>query len=136
MKSLTCGAMAIERSSKTGLPAVERIKSKDNKDELLDEATVAKRKCSQADDPQNPTMKLARKSFGNDYIHYNSLPFDLKDLTKHNEWIAIIHADGNGLGAVVARMNKKEDELREFSENLDKATCTAAQRAFLSLIHI
>lgn len=134
MKSQTCGAMAIERSRKTGLPAVECVKNKDDKAEFLDEATVSKRKSSQADDPQNPTMKLARKSFGNDSIFYKSLPFDLKDLTGQNEWIAIIHADGNGLGAVVAQMNQKEDGLREFSENLDKATCMAAQRAFRAVV--
>lgn len=128
-KSLTLGMMAVARSRKTGLPAVEQ-----GTDELLDEATVAKRKHAPADHPENTTLKLAKKSFGNAVLSWQSIAFDIKDLTRRNDWVAIIHADGNGLGAIVAQMNEREDDLHEFSEKLDKATACAARRAYEAVV--
>lgn len=89
---------------------------------------------SSPDHPQNSTLELAKKSFGIPYLSYNYVAFDIKDLTDKNDWIAIIHADGNGLGQIVATKNKKSGELKEFSEKLDAATVKAAQQAYNDVI--
>ncbi len=46
--------------------------------------------------------------------------FDIEKLSNDNNKIAIIHADGNGLGNIVKDLNK--DEIIEFSKELDNAT--------------
>jgi CRISPR/Cas system-associated protein Cas10 (large subunit of type III CRISPR-Cas system) len=52
---------------------------------------------------------------------------DLKDVSNNKNKIAIIHADGNGLGNIVKELNEKE--IASFSQNLDKATKDAYETA-------
>lgn len=117
VKSLTTGLMALERSRKTGLPATEI----DKKVEYLDEGTAAKRKENGCD--------LYYKLTGEDISHANRA-YDTKDLTGHNDWIAVIHADGNGLGEVVAMLSGDYRRFKNFSENLNEATIAAARAAY------
>lgn len=128
MRSLVRGDVAMMRSRTTGLPAV-KAETVDNALEFLDEATAAKR-----GNNGRTTMSLAKKSFGDEGLSYNSIAFRISDITDKNDWIAIIHADGNGLGQVVATKNKKPGELKTFSERLDKATIKAAQQAYKDII--
>lgn len=123
VKSLITGLMAIERSRKTGLPAttIEYAKTKKEKDEYLDEGTVAKRNEKGCD--------LYHKLTGED-IKPGNRTYDTKDLTYRNDWIAVIHADGNGLGEVVAELSGDYRRFKVFSDNLDKATIAAAQAAY------
>lgn len=123
VKSLTTGLMAIERSRKTGLPAttIKYAQDKKEKDEYLDEGIVAKRNEKGCD--------LYRKLTGED-IKPGNRAYDTKDLTGHNDWIAVIHADGNGLGEVVAELSGDYQRFKDFSDNLDKATIAAAQAAY------
>ena len=46
--------------------------------------------------------------------------FDIEDLSNNKNKIAIIHADGNGLGNIVKDLNK--EDIVKFSKDLDKAT--------------
>ncbi len=67
---------------------------------------------------------------------------DLEDLVKNkkgrDEWLAIIHADGNNLGKLIIKINSQLNETgqdvqafyRQFSYNLDKATITATRLAY------
>ncbi len=119
MRSATLGLMAIERSRQTGLPAVEIVK-----DEHRDAGTKAKYGVS-----KEARKELCVKAFGVE-IRDREFPYDIEDITDKNSWIAIIHADGNGLGQIVQRVGKNKKKFREFSQNLDKATTNAAQRAF------
>lgn len=123
VKSLTTGLMAIERSRKTGLPAttIKYAQDKKEKDEYLDEGIVAKRNEKGCD--------LYRKLTGED-IKTGNRAYDTKDLTGHNDWIAVIHADGNGLGEVVTELSGDYQRFKDFSDNLDKATIAAAQAAY------
>lgn len=123
VKSLTTGLMAIERSRKTGLPAttIKYAQDKKEKDEYLDEGIVAKRNEKGCD--------LYRKLTGED-IKTGNRAYDTKDLTGHNDWIAVIHADGNGLGEVVAELSGDYQRFKNFSENLNEATIAAAQAAY------
>ena len=119
-KSLLIGRLGLKRSTKTGFP-ITRKKG----EELLDESTFAKRE-------SNNTIQLCKKSFGesapSNLISF--IPFDVSKMTDKNEWIAIIHADGNGLGQVVQKIAKKVDDFKEFSHKLDKATINSANSAF------
>ncbi len=90
----------------------------------------------------NDTLKLFKK-FSQFDVNAHDVPFDLNELTKkkdNNSWIAIIHADGNGLGKVLTNMSNnviaenREKAFIEFSKSLDKATISAAQRAFKETI--
>lgn len=124
-KSLTLGLMSIERSRKTGLPAVACVK-----DEYIDEGTQRK---SELSDGAKATIKLCEKSFGQKNISPRNIALNIADLTGKNDWIAVIHADGNGLGEVVRRMSSTKEELRNFSAKLDKAATEAAQKAFKAI---
>lgn len=133
LRSSTIGSMAMMRSRTTGNPAVKAVE-KDSDVEFLDEATIAKQKLSKPNDPENSTMKLIKKSLGNNNIKPQYVAFNIEDLTDKNDWIAIIHADGNALGQIVAQKNKKSGKLKEFSEKLDRATINAAQKAYADIL--
>jgi len=71
-------------------------------------------------------------------------PYDFEEMVKNTErsWMAIIHADGNGLGKLLQQLGnsllkKSETELidsiKEFSENLEKSTIAATNSAFKSV---
>ncbi len=128
VKSLTTGLMSMERSRTTGLPATTieyaKDKNKEKDAQYLDEGTVAKRNAKDGGE-------LYRKLTG-DNVKCEHRPYDTKDLTDRNDWIAVIHADGNGLGEVVAAIHDP-DKMHEFSDNLDKATVAAAQAAYTTI---
>lgn len=134
VKSLTTGLMAMERSRKTGLPATTIESTKDNnKPEYLDEGTVAKRKVPETEKKSNydpsKSKDLYYKLTG-DKIEHKRRPYDTKDLTGRNDWIAVIHADGNGLGEIVAKIGKNPEAMHCFSTKLDAATLAAARDAY------
>jgi hypothetical protein len=122
--SITTGRLGIKRSPQTGLPTTNY-----EKNEGLDASTYAKRK-------QNKTIKLCQKSFGivATQLYGDSLikhiPFDISDITVKNDWIAVIHADGNGLGKVIQKIGHNHEDFKTFSQELDKATIQAANAAF------
>lgn len=121
-KSLVTGLMAMERSRTTGLPAV----TTDPESGFLDECTRNKREALGEDNAAQ--LHLCTDFFGKK-VYARDVAFDFSDLTRRNEWIAIVHADGNALGEVVARKSGSPKELRDFSTNLDHATKTATQQA-------
>lgn len=121
-KSLTLGSVAMHRSPLTGLPAVPH---KDN--EPLDEGVLRKREIL----VENDVNKTLFEIFTGEKVRYCEMGLDIKDLTEKNDWIAIIHADGNSLGEVVKALGSEDGEkLCEFSKNLDEATKQAAQQAY------
>lgn len=122
-RSMTLGIIGVMRSRKTGLPSVEK-----KNDEYLDLPTLKKRKIATKN---NVTFKLCEKFFGK--ITYNNVAYNITNLTGNNDWIAIIHADGNGLGQVVQKVGKERETFKKFSVNLDKATKYAANQAFKRL---
>lgn len=121
-KSMTVGFMGVERSRTTGLPAVTQ-----ESQEYLDEGTLKKRNLSIGG---KATITLAEKSFGIKELSPKNIALDIKDLTGENDWIAIIHADGNGLGQILSKFSGSPKEFERFSTNLNQATCQAAHAAF------
>lgn len=124
MRDLNIGLMGILRSRETGLP-VSHVRGK----EYMDSGTFRKLYTDSKEERKNTTQKLCEKAFGISFPT-KLLPFDVSEITGKNDWIAIIHADGNGLGQVIQKIGAKPDVLRDFSRELDNATTAAAQRAF------
>lgn len=126
MNSITMGLIGVKRAPKTGMPGVCF-----HDKTLVDEATVAKNNLTD-NVKENKVRKLCNKSFGIDFenIPDKKLAYNIEDITDKNDWIAIIHADGNGLGQVVQKVGKNKEKFREFSEGLDLSTKNAAHAAF------
>ena len=118
-RSVTCGLMGIKRANNTGLPVVKIT----SKEEYKDEPTIQKECYIDA-------KGLCTKSFGIPNMPSNAIAYDINDITGKNDWIAIIHADGNGLGKVVQKVGKDKDLFCRFSKQLDIATKEAAQIAY------
>ncbi len=118
-RSVTCGLMGIKRANNTGLPVVKVT----NKEKYKDEPTVQK-EC------YTDTKGLCTKSFGILNLSKDTVAYDINDITGKNDWIAIVHADGNGLGKVVQKIGKNKDVFSRFSQQLDIATKEAAQIAY------
>ena len=121
MRRPQLGLMGMRRSRKTGLPAVE-VKNGD----YIDRATQCKQKDSQK------VLRLCRKAFGYkaDELTHRHVAYNINDITDRNNWIAIIHADGNGLGQVVQRIGKNRKEFAQFSCQLNEVTIAAAVDAY------
>lgn len=119
---MTVGFMGVERSRTTGLPAISQ-----ESQEYLDEGTLKKRNLSVGG---KATIALAKKSFGIKELSPKNIALDIKKLTYKNDWIAIIHADGNGLGQILSKFSSSMEKLKDFSEKLNEATCQAARNAF------
>ena len=119
MRSLAIGLMGTLRSRQTNQPVV-----KVEKETFYDDAT-----CKKLQIEQEGTSKLCRAAFGTTVKHEN-FAHDVDKLTDKNNWIAIIHADGNGLGSVVQKVGKNARQFSEFSAKLDEATKAAALQAY------
>jgi hypothetical protein len=120
--SLTLGLMGIVRSRKTGLPAIER-KGNDYIDIATDKKQPGKIH-------ESPLIKeLCENCFGK-AIDYKKVAFDIDKMNQKNDWIAIIHADGNGLGKIITAIGDDDETLKAFSEKLDEVTRESAQTAY------
>lgn len=118
MRSSNIGLIGIRRSRQTGFPALEINKDGD----FLDAASIAKaNSCSKSN--------LHKKAFG-DTCSFSTILRDISKLGDKNSWIAIIHADGNGLGKVVQKIGTDIKKYKEFSKKLDIATIQASQETF------
>lgn len=121
-RSVTYGLLGMKRANNTGLPVVKIA----GKEDYKDEPTVQK-EC------YVDTEGLCEKSFGISPIPKSVVAKNINDITGKNDWIAIIHADGNGLGKVVQKVGKNKDIFSRFSLELDAATKEAAQLAYRSI---
>ncbi len=138
--SLTVGLMGIKRSNKTGLPAVEIVVDKntqsgrDPKEDFLDASTKAKKSLVNKFEKKqgDGVQRLCNKAFGEEYVKGRNIAYNIEDITANNDWISIIHADGNGLGQIVQKIGKSEKLFSDFSNKLDEATRNAAVAAYKS----
>lgn len=116
--------MAMRRSRHTGLPVIKL-----DYGEFLDAGTVAKKGNAKKGN-ENSVMRLSEKCFGITKLTHDKIAYEIDKITHKNNWIAIIHADGNGLGQVVQKLGKDKELFRSFSRKLDQATQAAAQIAY------
>lgn len=127
-RSPTVGFIGTLRSRKTGLPAVY---CEQQTGDYLDAASNCKLSMMGRGEKSETHRKLNNKLFGagSDSVGI----YDISQLASGNNWIAIIHADGNGLGQVVQKIGGDSEQLKRFSRCLDKATTAAAQKAYADL---
>jgi hypothetical protein len=123
-QSIIHSFMGMRKSRQTGKPV-----EKEKNGEYLDAGTIAKRNTSHKGQ-DNPILKLSEKCFGNKKFDHDQIAYNIEEITSNNDWIAIIHGDGNGLGQVVHKVGKDKISFREFSIKLDEATKEAAIRAY------
>lgn len=122
MPSTTIGLMGIKRSHATNRPVT--IVEGEN---LLDEATHKKREAAN-------NLELCKKAFGLTNLRWEDVATSPDQMTAKNDWIAVIHADGNGLGQIVQKVGNQRDKFKDFSQKLDKATKEAAINAYRKLV--
>lgn len=127
-KSVTLGLMGIKRANDTGLPVPSSEKDKKKED-----ADINTNEDDEKDTYEVIHSKLCKKSFGRDD---NRSTFNVSKFTGKNDWIAVIHADGNGIGSIVQKVGKNKEKFKEFSKNLDEATKKAANVAFDAVYEI
>lgn len=121
------GFMGLERARRTSGVAEKLIEK-----EALDGATLAKR------DASDNNIALFEKMAGFK-PKGAELAFDTEDITKSgkNSWIAIIHADGNGLGQIIQNKGKElvnEELFADFSKAIDDSTKNAVKKAFEEVV--
>ncbi len=131
------GFMGVERSRRTGGVAFENHKSKyDEKSEIICESTFLKRKNTEQ---KNLFSKISGKPINE--IKDSELAYNIDDITNKsgNTWIAVMYADGNGLGNILQNLGKSFDKktddqvksaYRIFSEALVESTKAAAKFAY------
>lgn len=139
MNSITQGLMGIHRSRNTNLPSIIKLTETEGKEEFLDAATLSKRYHIDRENiiRKRTTRNLCLKAFGKqdlevnvDFLRNSEIAFDTEDMTESNSWIAVIHADGNGVGQIVSKIGNKLDDFKKFSKALNEATINAAVTAF------
>lgn len=126
MQPMDTGLMCMARSKETWLPERWHADGK-----IADESTWQKIRAIDRD-------RLWEKATGTKNIDFlqQEITEDTKLFTGDNDWIAIIHADGNGLGKIVraiggnSRGGNSSEDFHSFSTLLDKSTCEAARHAF------
>ncbi len=135
-----------QRSPRTGAVATDYMLSRhaDRSGENLDAATFAKR-CL-----KRPTSGVIERFQDTGGLRW-PVQFERDDDTDQNQvfplddnrLVAVIHADGNGLGEVLRMLNDATKEAtdgvyieiyRTFSEELEKATCDAAKTVCQNLL--
>lgn len=134
MNSLTVGLMGIQRSRRTGLPAVvltedekknclneKERKAYDKKELFLDQTVKLKRLAA-----HKGNFNVARKNG----IQISDVEFYVDRIPNQNDWVAVVHIDGNGLGKIVEKIGGKKKLFKAFSENLSKSTEEATQFAY------
>lgn len=127
---------------RTGKPAVKNEIEVGGTRVWVDESTLSKRKCADS--------SLLSKSFlplgDNQHVFPKNLDYDENGncefpFASNSRYIALIHADGNSLGQTLIRIREQFTNgaeyavvLRLFSDQLEKATETAAKMATQKLI--
>jgi hypothetical protein len=150
------GFMGLNRDRRTGGVAFEEIPIPNEKSEYICEATYKKRKkaektyesdtgkVAEQGDGEN-SLKLFTKVSGVKEYSKEQIPLEMDGVTTlpNKSWIAIVHADGNGLGMLLQKLGeslkgkpavKVKEAFATFSRELDTATQKAARMAFDKVI--
>lgn len=144
LRPFDIGLMAMNRSRKTGLPAIKK-----SGNDYFDLGTIKKEDAVKDEKPKENEPKkysrLLKALFGKTLIGETTLDFDKITKTKgeNYSWLAVIHADGNNMGLALQKLGDYAKNtagqsyvslFREFSQSLDLSTINAANRAYLETI--
>lgn len=139
---LELGFMGLERARRTGGVAVELKEKKGRKISYCESTALKDHVVDKKSDltGESSHTKLFKKISGLSEKP-KEITLEIEDICKghKNSWIAVVHADGNGLGNILRVMGEKlknadfvksKSAFRAFSRALDIATQDAAQAAF------
>lgn len=117
------GFMALERARRTGGVGVKSVSG-----EVIDSSLEVKQ------DAAKNNFQLFQKMAGFKPT-ISEIALDTEDISKsgNNSWIAVIHADGNGLGQILQSHGKylvQNKKFTQFSKAIDDATKNAVKKAF------
>lgn len=134
------GFMSVERSRRTGGVAFENNKNKYHKQsEVICEATLLKRNNVEHKGLFSKMTGKPKNEISEALLAYN---IDDIAIQGGSSWIAVMHADGNGLGAILQNLGKSfesktDDQVkiayRRFSVALEESTKAAAKFAYESI---
>ena len=68
------------------------------------------------------------ENINKEYRDWFEFPVEIGQISNSNSFIAVVHADGNGLGNLIQKM--KDVPLKKFSKSLDDCTVNSAKQAF------
>ena len=140
------GFMGLERARRTGGVAY----AKDKNEGIIDRGTYLKifdpYKLNDKGKPKRRKALNLFQKFSKNEVKAEDVPFDIEHITKQrdNGWLAIVHADGNGLGNLIMNLSEllkteSNEVVKETYVNLSKqikaATEKAAQIAFEEVIN-
>lgn len=124
-RPLNIGFSTFERDRSTGLPATRRTN-----EGWLD----ARRSILNENNSKNKTnYQLYERCFDEKFNHEN-MSYYFDDISSNKSWIAVIHADGNGLGQLVQSIGENREKLTEFSEKLNEINSKAAIKAYNEML--
>lgn len=86
---------------------------------------------------------LLKKIVGSSESLIKKFPFEMDEIAESDldNWVAVVHADGNNLGIKIMKMveilngNKTQQAIKEFSKILNDSTVQAARDAFNAVIY-
>jgi len=109
------GFMGLERARRTGGVAHKVIIDEDNKKQFQDIGTRQKIEST------NENHRGLFEKFKKDDIRIPQIPFNVDHITRKtdNAWLAIIHADGNGLGEVIRNLLKGISDNEKAKKSLE-----------------
>ncbi|WP_282784888.1 Cas10/Cmr2 second palm domain-containing protein [Phaeodactylibacter xiamenensis] len=130
--------MISERSRRTGSPAIEKRTIGSDID-FLDQKQQTKQ------DLSKKKLQLFEPYLENAQEAERLFPQEIDDIRKgeDNEWIAVVHADGNGLGKLIQDISAEAEQkvpdkyqslTASFSKYLDQSTKKAARGAYQTVI--
>ncbi len=133
-KPIEFGFMGLERDRKNGEIAFNKENQSESTHQKLLTVKSDKEKFGNDDSKDTLFKKISSLNIKN-----KDIAFEIEDISKSgkNSWIAVIHADGNGLGQILQSKGKeisKAGKNREFSKAIDEATKKAVQSVFKELI--
>ncbi len=141
-KPIEIGFMGLERDRRSGGIAFEKYsKGKDNEEYVSEESHLKREAIKFSTENKNEISKerLFEKISGIENVPNSELSFDIEHITESgkNSWIAVIHADGNGLGNILQNRGEElstNKEFKDFSISIESATKSAVQKAFNEVV--
>ena len=140
-KPLEIGFMGLERERRTGEVAYKTRKKQKGQIEVISESTAKKREVVQTEKERGKEASKENlfKKLSDLDVRNEEIAFNIEDITASgkNSWIAVIHADGNGLGQILQQNGKEisaNNKNKAFSRAIEEATKKAVQRVFKELI--
>lgn len=140
-KPLEIGFMGLDRDRRTGEVAFKERTKQNKKLEVISESTAKKRDVVQAEKERGKDTSKENlfKKLSDLEVRNEEIAFNIEDISASgkNSWIAVIHADGNGLGQILQGKGSEisaKGKNRAFSLAIENATKAAVRKVFNDVV--